>query len=199
MLSSEVHRLSGVMEDWAYASSWLDSLTNKHTQSCQPSTYGGYPLEKTEYNDSVLRCFNIQIKTGENNSPSNEEYGNSKDVLEIDGIGNGHGPRNIRLLLLTTDLVQPYVVLLENTVIFDKGILTADLKWKVGGALHVDEVKIFYTTQTNMLLRDAWSMQNISMSGSTILEHSNEHDKMDDIILGNSGRGVFRHRFHLGC
>jgi len=123
-INSEVHPAIGRMEDWSYASSWLDNLTGNHTfQSCAPSTYGGYAPEKTEYNDAVLRCFSILIGAADNNLPLNKEHGSSEEVFEVDGV-----PMNIRLLLLTADLVQPYVVILEHRLIVHHGMLRAKLK-----------------------------------------------------------------------
>jgi len=175
-MNSLVNPLDGRMEDWAYASSWQDSLTGTHTlKSCTPTTFGGYDPEKTVYNAAVLRCVNIQV----------------------DGVGNGHGPRNIRLLLLMTDLVEPYVIMLEHKVIVDHGIVTADLKWEVGGALHVDETEIFYISG-NMQNRDAWSVKKTNISGPTFFEHPREDDEMGDVNLNNTGRGVFAHRLDLG-
>ncbi len=60
-------------------------------------------------NNSVLRAFNLLIETSNDKTPSSSSLGTSLDVLSETSSGNGHVSRNIRLSLLSADLVEPYV------------------------------------------------------------------------------------------
>ncbi|KAL7450557.1 hypothetical protein ACHAWC_002466 [Mediolabrus comicus] len=54
-MNDKVYYVRGGMEDWAFAGSWDPD----RVVQCTPTTYGGYPPEKTRYNNSTLRAFNI--------------------------------------------------------------------------------------------------------------------------------------------
>merc|ERR1719464_2324301 len=99
-----VYYVRGGMEDWAYAGSW----TPAKVTPCTPTQFGGYPKEKTVYNNSTLRVFNMLVETSNRKEPQTN-LGNSADVLSRDTTGNGHISRNIRLSLLAADIVEPYV------------------------------------------------------------------------------------------
>lgn len=146
-MNSYVYPVPGGMEDWAYAASW-DTANN---QGCHPSSYGGYPRAKTSYTPDMLKAFNILIETSSAKKPS-YGFGNTNEVLRGSGAsGDGHIPRNLRLCLLMTDLVQPYLVWTDDSgglrapalapATVPPG-LTVELGWDVGGALHVDYTQL---------------------------------------------------------
>jgi hypothetical protein len=156
-----IYTVTGGMEDWAYAGSWLP----QNVVQCDPSTYGGYAAEKTTYNNSVLRAFNLLIETSNDKTPSSSSLGTSLDVLSETSSGNGHVSRNIRLSLLSADLVEPYVSFLGvNNVSLVTNILPLTgrycprmnamnvptemrqvlVEWTVGGALEIDETTLYY-------------------------------------------------------
>eukprot|EP00592_Proboscia_alata_P009100 CAMPEP_0194366138 /NCGR_PEP_ID=MMETSP0174-20130528/14147_1 /TAXON_ID=216777 /ORGANISM="Proboscia alata, Strain PI-D3" /LENGTH=532 /DNA_ID=CAMNT_0039141147 /DNA_START=228 /DNA_END=1826 /DNA_ORIENTATION=+ len=90
------------------------SWDKSHTNSCQPTTYNGYPKQKTIYDDATLRMFNILIETSDAKTPSDATLGTDEGLLDVpqrSSKGLGHIPRNIRLGLLMIDLVEPYVLL----------------------------------------------------------------------------------------
>eukprot|EP00957_Ditylum_brightwellii_P192744 14676033-Ditylum_brightwellii.AAC.1 len=93
------------MEDWAYAG----SFDPDRVIPCQPEQYGGYPKERTIYDESTLRTFNMLVETSDVKSPARDDLGTSHDPFNTNSQGNGHISRNIRLALLALDLVQPYV------------------------------------------------------------------------------------------
>jgi len=104
-MNEMVYSVRGGMEDWAYAGSWDTDRVIK----CIPKVNGDYPPEKTEYNDSMLRAFNMLVETSNAKIPK-KSLGTSEDVLQPDNsIGNGHIARNMRLALMAIDIVQPYV------------------------------------------------------------------------------------------
>jgi hypothetical protein len=154
-----VYSVRGGMEDWAYAGSW----DPEHVIQCVPETYGGYPAEKTQYDQSTLRAFNMLVETSNEKIPPADCLGSTLDIMTNTPSGNGHVARNIRLALLAAELVEPYVRigtvneldLSEDTVplaardscqavAVPHNSRKVVLRWTVGGALAVDETALFY-------------------------------------------------------
>ena len=108
-INNLVYAVDGGMEDWAYAGSW----DSRYVRPCAPSTYSGYPPEKTQYNDAVLRAFNVLIEASDAKRPREADLGSFRpdgtDALLVEGPGDGHVPRNMRLVYSAIDLVAPYV------------------------------------------------------------------------------------------
>lgn len=159
-----VYYVRGGMEDWAYAGSW----DPERVISCQPTTHGGYPAEKTIYNNSTLRVFNILVETSNQKEPSQSDLGTSLNVMSRDTTNNGHVSRNIRLALLAAELVEPYVsvVGIDDLPVQDdlppltprdgrtcqrrkaysiaKDAKQVEIQFTVGGALTINSVDIWY-------------------------------------------------------
>lgn len=145
---SEFKRHRGSFEDWAYSASW-DSYVN----TCSPITFGGYPLAKTQYNNSTHRAMAMFASVDEGNDAEST----------FDSIKG-----NVRLALASVDLVQPYVnVLGVNTLALsddivpltegatkacfeNKSVITSSrddkvtVEWTVGGALYIDYTQLYY-------------------------------------------------------
>jgi hypothetical protein len=141
--------------------SWIPDLVIQ----CEPSTYDEYPREKTIYNNATLRAFNMLVETSHQKIPPTNMLGNSKDVLSADTDGNGHVSRNIRLSLLSAELVEPYVVIVavndlalsddlvplverncktaSKQVMIPKNVEQVTVEWTVGGALEIDETVLW--------------------------------------------------------
>lgn len=158
-----VYFVRGGMEDWAYAG----SFTPDKVTPCTPITYGGYPKEKTIYNNSTLRVFNMLVETSNKKEPQHK-LGNSADVLSCETSGNGHISRNIRLSLLAVDMVEPYVAVVgvnklaltddmvpmiergPNSCIDTKAVMVAknaktiEIEWTVGGIITIDSTELWY-------------------------------------------------------
>jgi hypothetical protein len=133
-LNDQVYPVRGGMEDWGYAGSWSDKVA-----PCDPSSFGGYPAQRTKYGDAELRAFNILIETSKYKEPSEGALGSSAALLSRGGsAGDGHVPRNVRLALIVIDMVQPYL----QWVAYDKQRL--EFSWEVGGASYVDETHLSY-------------------------------------------------------
>jgi Zinc carboxypeptidase len=160
-----VYPVQGGMEDWAYAG----SFDPERVIQCEPTTYGGYPKEKTVYTNSTLRAFNMLVETSNNKIPPIELLGTSLDIMNPKSSGNGHVARNMRLALLGLDIVEPYVSIkgVANVVLTDDIIPmvftsvnscretkivtvpttssnTVQVKWTVGGVLEVNDVGLWY-------------------------------------------------------
>jgi hypothetical protein len=99
-----IYPVHGGMEDWAYGASW-----HKSTATCSPKTHGGYPAERTRYNNITHRMPNFLVETATRKKPPASELGTDEDVMNVGGKGDGHVPRNIRLMLAGIDMLEPYV------------------------------------------------------------------------------------------
>ena len=201
-MNDEVYYVRGGMEDWAYAASWDPDRVIQ----CQPETFGGYPAEKTVYNNSTLRVFNMLIETSQQKAPRKSELGSSLDILNRDTSGNGHVSRNVRLALLAADLVQPYVSIVgvNNLALSDdvvpltkRGGQTCQtskavtvpgnagevaIEWTVGGAISIDETEVWYAKWDDIPKGQIDCLtQPDSMTGFT----------KGTIIEANNGTGAF--------
>ena len=151
-------------ETGAYAGSWTpDKVT-----PCTPKQFGGYPIEKTQYNNSTLRVFNMLIETSDSKEPKKADLGSSLDVLNENTKGNGHVSRNIRLALLAAEMVEPYVSIVgvnklalsddivpmaqrtSQSCMDTKAVMVArnakevDIEWTVGGSMTIDNTELWY-------------------------------------------------------
>jgi hypothetical protein len=146
--SNEFKKRRGSFEDWAYAASW-----DHYVNSCTPTTFGGYPIEKTRYNNSTNRALAMFASINDGNKHENTDTSMKA---------------NVRLALASADLVQPYVNVLgvNNLALSDdivpltegatksclqtKSVITSSrddsltVEWTVGGALNVDYTQLFY-------------------------------------------------------
>jgi hypothetical protein len=155
-----IYTIKGGMEDWAYAGSWIP----EKVVTCQPTTYGGYPTEKTTYNDSMLRTFNMLVETSADKIPTSN-LGSSFEVLSSTTSGNGHVSRNVRVALVSADLVEPYLLFVGvndlalptdilplterlcrrmHAVNVPQSLAEVTIEWTVGGALEIDETSLYY-------------------------------------------------------
>lgn len=169
-----VYPVRGGMEDWAYGASW----DTERTTPCHPESFGGYPTEKTTYNNATLRMFNMLVETSKKKTPSENHLGTTFDLFNSQRVdGMGHVSRNIRLSLLMIDVVEPYVHftavhdhLLQDDIVpftdrtgrnckltkvikIDKNSFQEKgpiLEWTVGGGFEVSETGLIYAKWENM-------------------------------------------------
>lgn len=144
-----VYPVHGGMEDWAYGASWSGQAV-----TCRPSTFQGYPSAKTQYSDGTNRCVTYLVETSQRKAPDAEWLGDSKDVLVSGAVGDGHVPRNVRLLVAAVDAVEPYVwfgpkdfsrddtIVTDPLVEISSGNESASVQWSVGGAFSVDGTQL---------------------------------------------------------
>ena len=120
----------------------------------------------------MLRVFNFLVETADRKAPSEATLGAVHQVLRPVGAPtDGHVARNLRLALLLTDLVRPYIAWSNvdghctqeavqawwSSVLWPAAVKAAEgtkggdtaalpsysMSWDVGGALHVDETSLF--------------------------------------------------------
>ena len=113
-MNSIVYSVRGGFEDWAYAGSWKTDMVNQ----CNPTTYGGYDLNKTIYDDGTLRTFNILVETSDSKNPDDEDLGTDEGLLtgpfEFDSnADNGYVSKHIRTALMAIDIVEPYIEIVQ--------------------------------------------------------------------------------------
>lgn len=162
-----VYAVRGGMEDWAYAGSW-DS--DQMIPYCEPLTYNGYSRDKTVYNNSTLRSFNMLIETSNSKTPFSN-LGTSANVLDqsSSNSGNGHVARNLRLALLSADLVEPYVAILQvneltlqqdivplsedclKEIVLPSSTSQVEVAFTVGGALTIDNVQLWFVERDDLI------------------------------------------------
>jgi Zinc carboxypeptidase len=120
-MNTLVYPVNGGMEEWAYASSW--DLASTHT--CSPSSFNGYPAEKTQYNNASHRAFNMIVETWNDKRPFEGQlgmFGSSSDFLTVQGSSDGHVPRNARMVHYFLDLVEPYI---QTTLLSQSSLLNS--------------------------------------------------------------------------
>jgi hypothetical protein len=199
-MNEKVYYVRGGMEDWAYAASW----DPERVIQCQPKQFGGYPAEKTVYNNSTLRVFNMLVETSDHKEPGKNELGSSLDILNRDTTGNGHVSRNVRLALLAADLVQPYVSIVgvnnlalsddvvplterggqscqkSKLVMVPSNAAEVHIEWTVGGAISIDKTEVWFAKWDDVPKLDCLT-QPESLTGFT----------KGTIINASNGTGVF--------
>ncbi|EGZ04509.1 hypothetical protein PHYSODRAFT_536296 [Phytophthora sojae] len=163
-MNDVVYPVDGGMEDWGYAASWENEFTTpKPIRTCNPTSFGGYPRAKTQYNNATHRAFNVLIETSHSKQPNASSLGDSS-TLSDEALSDylpasemvGHIPRNVRLSLLYIDLVQPYLLWKthpQNATVKK----AAAFKWEVAGAITVDstQLKIWSDNPANATLTQA--------------------------------------------
>ena len=153
-LGRDPYDVNGGMEDWAYAASW----ETEYIKPCQPSKnhFNGYDISKTIYNNVSNRAMNFLVETSNNKDPSSTLYGTKESVFNpSDRINNGHCSRNIRLAMMMTEMVQPYIHIINEPMLIAKSngnnptndleLLQHTYEWDVGGAFMVDQTDLIWS------------------------------------------------------
>ena len=147
-------------QDWAYAASW----ENPRTKQCNPESFGGYDSSKTKYTAKSNRAVSLTVSS----DVTMEDLGNMRDVFHAkDDVDNLDIARNMRLALVSADLVEPYVSIFginsvsisEDVVpltrnpenICDKSRIvavphsleTVIVEWTVGGGLDIGNTDLW--------------------------------------------------------
>ena len=172
-MSEMIHPVRGAFEDWVYSASWEGKRII--TQPCKPKTYGGYDSRKTDYElnyKDKIKALSILLETSVNKSPPENKLGTMRkdcllDILknpfnpEIDVFleeecytksNNGLISKNIRLMLIAVDMVQPYINILLSKIRLSKGNRYLSVRWIIGGSFFVDETFIVYSYEKNNLI-----------------------------------------------
>jgi hypothetical protein len=157
-MNDKVYYVRGGMEDWAFAGSW----DPERVVECTPKTFGGYPRDKTRYNNSTLRTFNMLIETSSPKAPDRAELGMRTDPLvSSDGVENGHIARNLRLALVAMDVVEPYVSIrgVEGLEFDDDLIPQVNMRRYNGVSDYVENGKIIYVPSRGIGKSDGSSIK----------------------------------------
>ena len=110
-----LYGVNGGFEDYAYAGSWENQL---QAEQCTPSTYDGYPAEKTQYDDATLRTFNILVEISKTKDPPSSQLGTNVDLFNApfafdNSTNNGYAAKHIRTALMAIDMVEPYIEIIK--------------------------------------------------------------------------------------
>jgi hypothetical protein len=153
-----------LFQDWAYASSW----ERLRTHPCEPDSFGGYGTRKTTYPVWSNRAAAFTISSDIDNSSGRRNLGNVLDVFHAEDNSEGLPiSHNMRLALVSADLIQPYVSIFginslaisedvvpsinrDGTVCDTSRIVTVPaaletviVEWTVGGALNISETELW--------------------------------------------------------
>ncbi len=92
----------------------------------------------------MLRLFNFLVETSDWKTPAEHTLGRSDVVLTPNVPGDGEIPRNVRLALTITELVQPYVHWGTSPppAPCSSSECTTTVRWHVGGAVYVDSTYV---------------------------------------------------------
>lgn len=144
-----VYPVNGGLEDWAYGASWTEQAV-----VCRPETLGGYPASKTAIERSNKRCITYLVETAHSKRPEPHTLGSSEDIEIRGSKGDGHVPRNVRLLFSVIDAIEPYVELDDLSELSNASEPYAS--WSVSGAFHVDATLVQWSNPdgTNFGLSD---------------------------------------------
>lgn len=168
-----VYPVRGGFEDWAYSASWEGFPTT--SPPCTSKTYNGYSLQKTNYKEhypNALKALSYLLETADEKNPPSYQLGvNRKDCLFdiirqpfdtnvdknkedicLSNTYNGYITKNIRLLFILLDFVQPYLNVNKETIgkspkTYNK---TLTVEWIVGGSKKVDETFILYEFEVEL-------------------------------------------------
>lgn len=130
-MGSTVYSVNGGLEDWAYGASWAKEAT-----SCRPATLGGYPADRTRIDRTTKRCVTYLVETARDKKPEEHTLGDDEAILDRGGRGDGHVPRNVRLLFTVVEAAEPYIIV--NNEIEKSAAGKPVVSWKIGGAFIVD-------------------------------------------------------------
>lgn len=135
-----VYPVNGGLEDWAYGASWSGQAVE-----CRPETLGGYPKEKVKIDKRGERCVTYLVETAREKKPEEHSLGSSEDILQRGAAGDGHVPRNVRLLMSVVDALEPYIVVDEK--IGTNGNNKPVISWAVRGSFIVDGSTLQWSTE----------------------------------------------------
>ncbi len=164
-------------------------------KACTPTTYGGYPRDKTIYGTATHRSFNILVECSNSKVPAAAELGNNEPlrVANLETFLNarhdiGHVARNVRLGLLYIDLVQPYVESKNSPNVTTNRVTVS---WEVLGAMVVDKTWVQVS-----LVKDFSTLvvETTSQSGGTRWKNDKEASSpifSQELTLDTSSRRYY--------
>jgi len=172
--------LDGGIADWAYSASFRP---NRERRTCNPYTSGGYSSARSIPTEFSNRCLAFVVVTGGSNQLSSKQLGTSSGLYVTSADhGNGAVPRTLRLALMATDLVEPYVFFLDvkgsRPGRVSNGI--ARFKWSVGGAFTVGETFLEFE----------------SVGGSTTVHFNTTAQTGGSMWAQNNGMDGYERRFN---
>ena len=132
-INSIVYPVDGGMEDWLYAAGW-DKATNRKCK--ETFAFNGTSAGENEVNNRALVFL---VETSDLKKPRDPSLGGPDDLLNNKAPSNGHVPRNLRLALLSIDILQPYTCFSDIKSTVSTSGLRVELGWFVGGSFAVDQ------------------------------------------------------------
>eukprot|EP00920_Eleutheroschizon_duboscqi_P016962 GHVT01040356.1.p1 GENE.GHVT01040356.1~~GHVT01040356.1.p1 ORF type:complete len:1529 (-),score=184.74 GHVT01040356.1:1739-6325(-) len=107
-MTDTVYPVVGGMEDWAYGG-WQESPNP--ISVCKPTENGGYPSDRTVYEQNMLRCAMYLVEASDEKEPKEAEYGGADDLWNPNPVCPCHIPRNTRIGLKMIELAEPDILI----------------------------------------------------------------------------------------
>eukprot|EP00439_Symbiodinium_sp_Y106_P063797 s1483_g9.t3 len=102
-----VYPVDGGMEDWSYAAGFEHSP--RPITVCQPTTYGGYPEDRTRYRKDSISTLMYLAEMDDKKTAQEATLGHTSEIWAA-AVSQGHVPRNLRMCLKLIELARPEVV-----------------------------------------------------------------------------------------
>jgi len=152
-----LYPVKGGLEDWAYAASWAKTIErDAFVEECTNEIKANDNASKIIINEHNVRFPLYLIETANSKWPSKELWGRKENYSEST---LGHIPRNIRVSMALMDMAEPYIRDVEINY-YDERF--AELTWKVGGSLHVNETYVEVNTYCKTILETEFIWLNNS-------------------------------------
>ncbi|CAE7395994.1 pet127 [Symbiodinium microadriaticum] len=117
-----VYPVDGGMEDWSYAAGFENSP--RPITVCQPTTYGGYPQDRTRYRKDSISTLMYLAEMDDKKTAQEATLGRTSEIWAA-AVSQGHVPRNLRMCLKLIELARPEVVVQSVRIPRDPGPGTA--------------------------------------------------------------------------
>ena len=172
-MNNLVYPVRGGFEDWAYSGSWENEpvITTKCEPKTYGG-YSSKKTNYKKYYPNAVKAISFLLETSNDKTPNKKQLGKFKSKIkgknrkecvlkilknpfqkEIDqnlkniclsNLNNGYISKNLRLLLITIDLLEPYINYEIEFITEVDGKNYLKLEWVVGGSKTVDETFVIY-------------------------------------------------------
>ena len=112
LLNTVVYPVNGGLEDWAYAGSWEDSVTDNKKPVIPKCSSA--PLSASTYGSDEVRSMLFLVETDDDKYPLEKGLGSPAGVWSRSPETFGHVPRNIALCLALIEMTDIYIKFKEN-------------------------------------------------------------------------------------
>ncbi|KAF4653649.1 hypothetical protein FOL47_010413 [Perkinsus chesapeaki] len=145
-MTDTVYAVDGGMEDWAYGAGFEEQPDP--INQCDPTTYGGYPRERTDYSKwRNIRSITYLVEMSDLHTPKVENLGDKEDMWRSKSDGADHINRNAHLSMSVMEMVTPSIMWrVKNNSSSNSVVQNGRLRnvsWYALGCSHVDALEVW--------------------------------------------------------